>query len=347
MTCNILEPSQRQRGILKNRNNKKLSLAKVSTYNEFWKTFTFSFGHGDYQNDPYKDHVCSPALIKRQSCEVIPVSLTRSSHESLGRRHSLCRQGSSVSFLRQSQSTAFLEPDSDNLGCTESLERILIAHLNHSFLSPKEGEILSQLEYIKMLFQIPIHKLLRQRPKEFVLPLPRRSTRSLSRSSSRSLALYQSVQNLQPYRDKSSGRRLWNQEYHSEVDTFAKRFFRPGSRISTQQNVRRFSSLTTVPKGVAFLTYPDSTDETSFEGTIGSRSIISWEKGTKFPQMGVDQSEDFRSKKEMGRQQMVQSRMRSARRTYTYNQTIYYDMCNGSRIDEGNCEMKKVFISVS
>lgn len=194
------------------------------------------------------------------------------------------------------------------LTCMQYLQSIQLRHLQRLKLSIEEEKILAQLQYLKILFNTPLHKLVRERPKEYIVPLPRRFSRAPAVGTTkpyyaRSLTNFQTVLAL-PNPDNTF---KWLSL--SNLALGSKNSFFGVTGEYDQFKTRR----STVPKGVAFITYPDSVDETSFEGTIGDRNLISWEKGTKFPQMGIDQTTEFKYKKEMGRQHMIQSRLRAAR----------------------------------
>lgn len=221
-----------------------------------------------------------------------------------------CCEGKLHNGIYRAQTVQFLETFPIQLSSLESLKGILFRYLNQLEISFEEQEVLLQLQYLKILFNTPIHKLVRERPKEFLVPLPRRhARRSGGQPYPSVLATHQTIQLPALELINSSSRISVN-----KPSTSQNRWLN-GRKLCPDDD-RPFSNLfrtRTVPRGVSFITYPDSVDETSFEGTIGGRSLISWVEGTKFPQMGIDQSSEFKYKKEMGRQQMIQSRMRAAR----------------------------------
>lgn len=243
----------------------------------------------------------SRSYPRNLSPKFLQTQASPSQHQHFARK--LCIQNLQIGLYKP-QTLNFLDSLPAQLSSIKSLQNILFRHLTFVELNSQEQEILSQLQYLKILFNTPIHKLVRERPREFLISLPKRHCRHVTSKTpyyARSLTIYQTVAT---YPETSKKRHsLGSKMYPNVLADYS------SSDSNAVPQIRRH----VLPKGVAFITYPDSVEETSFEGTIGGRNLISWEKDTKFPQMGVDQSVQFKLKKENGRQQMIQSRLRSAR----------------------------------
>lgn len=290
------ENGKPKKGILKNA--KEPSLDQRSAFNEFWKTYCFSFSHIEA---PYSSMSSLMRSYPRNlSPKFLQIQAIPSHHQEFAKK--LCIQNLQMGLYKP-QTLNFLDSFPTELTSLEYLQNILFRHLTFVELNPQEQEILSQLQYLKILFNTPIHKLVRERPKEFLISLPKRNCRQITSQTpyyARSLTIYQTVA---IYPESSQKRHKFGSNMMNVLADYN------SSDSNTGSEVKRH----VMPKGVGFITYPDSVEETSFEGTIGGRNLISWEKDTKFPQMGIDQSVQFKLKKEHGRQQMIQSRLRSAR----------------------------------
>ncbi|CAL8069561.1 unnamed protein product [Orchesella dallaii] len=292
------EEIPKQNGILKS--TVAPNVGQLSTFNEFWRSFSNSCKTDafDYPittrdswsiNRPHRTSDFAPS----------PVSNRMSMSQSYIGNNVLCR----------SQTSALLESIPVQISNLESLKQIDLAYLKNNQLDSKENEIILELQHLKTLSNISFYKLLRKRPLEYVLPLPRKPPR-LACTRAKSLVAYQSVPNLPTQNYKIKWLRFNTNNYKKNFSEFGND--PPRVVVLKAPKKGKFYYSTTIPKGVAFLTYPDSVDNNSFEGTIGGRNMISWEQGTKFPEMGVDQSDYFRNKKEMSRQNMMRSRLQAA-----------------------------------